>query len=204
MEPIRKHTGLVYPLNRANIDTDQIIPKQFLKRIERQGFGQFLFYNWRFDEDGVRREDFSLNDEKYAGASVLVAGENFGCGSSREHAPWALQDYGFKIIIAPSFADIFYNNCLKNGILAVVLPEEEVEELIARAEARAFSLTVDLEKQVIVASEEDGSGNGNGGSFEESFDVPAYHREMLLNGWDEIAVTLAHEEKIAAFEDLRG
>lgn len=198
MEPIRKHTGLVYPLNRANIDTDQIIPKQFLKRIERQGFGQFLFYNWRFDEDGVRRKDFSLNDEKYDDATVLVAGENFGCGSSREHAPWALQDYGFNIIIAPSFADIFYNNCVKNGILAVVLAEDEVEDLIHRAEVGAFSLTVDLEKQVVVANEEDGS------SFKATFDVPAYHREMLLNGWDEIAVTLTHEDKIAAYEDLMG
>ncbi|MDQ0257271.1 3-isopropylmalate/(R)-2-methylmalate dehydratase small subunit [Evansella vedderi] len=193
MEPIRKHKGLVYPLNRSNIDTDQIIPKQFLKRIERQGFGQFLFYNWRFDDDGIRREDFSLNDPKYDNASILVAGENFGCGSSREHAPWALQDYGFKIIIAPSYADIFYNNCVKNGILAIKLSEKGVEQLIEKAETSTYELTVDLEKQVIQDSE----------GFEATFEVPAYHREMLLNGWDEIAVTLTHEDKISQYEQAQ-
>ncbi|MDG5786312.1 3-isopropylmalate dehydratase small subunit [Evansella sp. AB-P1] len=190
MEPIRKHEGLVYPLNRANIDTDQIIPKQFLKRIERQGFGQFLFYNWRFEDDGTPRENFSLNDKKYEGASILVAGENFGCGSSREHAPWAIQDFGFKVIIAPSYADIFYNNCLKNGILAIIQPEEVTEKLIEKAEAENYTLTVNLENQTI----KDSTG------FEVSFDVPEYHKEMLLNGWDEIAVTLTHEDKISQYE----
>lgn len=190
MEPIRKHEGLVYPLNRANIDTDQIIPKQFLKRIERTGFGQFLFYNWRFHDDGTPRENFSLNDPKYDDASIIVAGENFGCGSSREHAPWAIQDYGFKVVIAPSYADIFYNNCVKNGILAIKLDEEKVAALINKAESESYVLTVDLEKQVIFDNE----------GFEQSFEVPAYHKEMLINGWDEIAVTLTHEDKIQQYE----
>ncbi|SDZ17474.1 3-isopropylmalate/(R)-2-methylmalate dehydratase small subunit [Evansella caseinilytica] len=193
MEPIRQHHGLVYPLNRANIDTDQIIPKQFLKRIERQGFGQFLFYNWRFNDDGAAREDFSLNQDKYAGASILVAGENFGCGSSREHAPWALQDFGFKVIIAPSFADIFYNNCTKNGILPVKLSEAEIETIVKKAEATKYLLTVNLEEQSVY----DNAG------FQTAFELPPYQREMLLNGWDEIAVTLTHEEKITAYEQLR-
>ncbi|MFA9557528.1 3-isopropylmalate dehydratase small subunit [Evansella sp. AB-rgal1] len=190
MEPIRKHEGLVYPLNRANIDTDQIIPKQFLKRIERTGFGQFLFYNWRFHDDGTPRENFSLNDPKYDDASIIVAGENFGCGSSREHAPWAIQDYGFKVVIAPSYADIFYNNCVKNGILAIKLDEEKVEKLISKAESESYRLTVDLEKQVIFDNE----------GFEQSFEVPSYHKEMLINGWDEIAVTLTHQDKIQQYE----
>lgn len=193
MEPIRKHSGVVYPINRANIDTDQIIPKQFLKRIERQGFGQFLFYNWRFDDDGNPREDFSLNEPKYQGSSILVAGENFGCGSSREHAPWAIQDFGFKVVIAPSFADIFYNNCTKNGILPIRLSEEETQDLIRRAEDTVLELKVDLEKQIVFT--EDG--------FKASFDLPDYQKEMLLNGWDEIAVTLTHDEKIAQFENAR-
>ncbi|QDP39989.1 3-isopropylmalate dehydratase small subunit [Radiobacillus deserti] len=190
MEPIRKHNGLVYPINRANIDTDQIIPKQFLKRIERQGFGQFLFFNWRFHDDGTLREDFSMNQPEYRDASILVAGENFGCGSSREHAPWALQDYGFKVIIAPSFADIFYNNCMKNGILAIQLDEDTVQTLIHNAESTSYELTVDLEQQIIVDTE----------GTTVQFDIPSYHKQMLLNGWDEIAVTLTHESKIEAYE----
>ncbi|WP_066192702.1 MULTISPECIES: 3-isopropylmalate dehydratase small subunit [Gracilibacillus] len=194
MEPIRKHEGLVYPLNRANVDTDQIIPKQFLKRISRQGFGQFVFYNWRFDSKGELREDFSLNQPKYKGTSILVAGENFGCGSSREHAPWALQDYGFRVIIAPSFADIFYNNCTKNGILPVKLTENEVQTLIQKAESESYHLTVDLEEKKVFDNE----------GFEASFDLDNYKREMLLNGWDEIAVTLTNEDRIAAFEQARG
>jgi 3-isopropylmalate/(R)-2-methylmalate dehydratase small subunit len=161
MEPLRIHTGHVYPLYRANIDTDQIIPKQFLKRIERSGFGQFLFYNWRFDDDGNLRQDFSLNDPKYKGASILVAGDNFGCGSSREHAPWAVQDYGFKIIIAPSYADIFKNNCVKNGILAIAATEEEVQEIVKKAESGDYQLTVDLEIQVVKDNE----------GFELHFDI---------------------------------
>jgi 3-isopropylmalate/(R)-2-methylmalate dehydratase small subunit len=193
MEPIRTHEGLVYPLNRANIDTDQIIPKQFLKRIERQGFGQFLFYHWRFDDDGNPRKDFSLNDPKYAGASILVAGENFGCGSSREHAPWAIQDFGFKVVIAPTFADIFKNNCVKNGILPIQVSEAQGQELMRRAESEEYSLTVDLEQQMIYDNHE----------FKAEFEIPPYSKEMLLNGWDEIGVTLAYEDKISQFEQNR-
>lgn len=190
MEPLRIHEGLVYPLYRANIDTDQIIPKQFLKRIERSGFGQFLFYHWRFDDDGNPREDFSLNDPKYKGASILVAGDNFGCGSSREHAPWAIEDYGFRVIIAPSFADIFKNNCVKNGILAIPASEEQVQQLVKNAESGNYNLTVNLEEQVVT----DNKG------FELHFDIPAYPKEMLLNGWDEIGVTLNYEDKIKEYE----
>jgi 3-isopropylmalate/(R)-2-methylmalate dehydratase small subunit len=193
MEPIRTHEGLVYPLNRANIDTDQIIPKQFLKRIERQGFGQFLFYHWRFDDDGNPRKDFNLNDPKYAGASIIVAGENFGCGSSREHAPWAIQDFGFKVVIAPTFADIFKNNCVKNGILPIQVSEAQGQELIRRAESEEYSLIVDLEQQMIYDNHE----------FKAVFEIPSYSKEMLLNGWDEIGVTLTYEDKISQFEQRR-
>ncbi|UOQ43292.1 3-isopropylmalate dehydratase small subunit [Halobacillus salinarum] len=190
MEPLKQHKGLVYPLNRANIDTDQIIPKQFLKRIERQGFGQFLFYNWRFNEDGALRDDFSLNDLKYKDASIMVAGENFGCGSSREHAPWAIQDYGFKVVIASSFADIFYNNCFKNGILPIQLSQTETKEIIEKAEQQSLSLFVDLKSQVVQDDE----------GFSATFDIQPYQKEMLLNGWDEISVTLTYEDKIDQFE----
>ena len=190
MEPLVKHHGLVYPLNRANVDTDQIIPKQFLKRISRQGFGQYLFYNWRYDEKDRPREDFSLNQPKYQDASILVGGENFGCGSSREHAPWALEDFGFRVIIAPSFADIFYNNCTKNGILPVILKEVETEQLIKHAEADDYFITVDLKAKRIYDNQ----------GFTATFDLAEYSREMLLNGWDEIAVTLTYEDKIKAFE----
>ncbi|PAV30903.1 3-isopropylmalate dehydratase small subunit [Virgibacillus profundi] len=190
MEAIQEHKGLVFPLNRTNIDTDQIIPKQFLKRIERTGFGQFLFYHWRFDDDGQKRTDFELNQSKYNGASVLLAGENFGCGSSREHAPWALLDYGFQVVIAPSFADIFYNNALKNGIIPIIMDETQLNQWMKQAENSEFILDIDLEKQRIIAE----SGT------EVSFDIPAYHKEKLLNGWDEIALTLQHEDKITAYE----
>lgn len=193
MEPIRKLTGIVCPLNRVNIDTDQIIPKQFLKRIERQGFGQFLFYHWRFDDQGNIRKDFILNHPQYKEASILVAGDNFGCGSSREHAPWALQDYGFKVIIAPSFADIFYNNCSKNGLLAIKLPEKDVQNIMHKAEGENYQLSVNLEKQVV----SDNTG------FEATFSIDAYRKEMLLNGWDEIAVTLNYVDKITAYEEQR-
>lgn len=190
MEPLRTHTGLVYPLDRTNIDTDQIIPKQFLKRIERSGFGQFLFYNWRFDNEGQPRTDFTLNDEKYKDASIMVAGENFGCGSSREHAPWAIQDFGFKVVIAPSFADIFKNNCVKNGILAIQVSEEQKQQLIKKAENSTYELTIDLENQVVYDNE----------GFKVQFDIPEYSKQMLLNGWDEIGVTLNYEDKIKQFE----
>ncbi|MFK9091030.1 3-isopropylmalate dehydratase small subunit [Bacillus salipaludis] len=190
MEPLRTHQGLVCPLNRTNVDTDQIIPKQFLKRIERSGFGQFLFYHWRFDDNGNPRPDFPLNDGKYKDASILVAGENFGCGSSREHAPWAVQDYGFKVIIAPSYADIFKNNCVKNGILAIQASEEQVQTIMKKAESVEYRLTVNLEDQVVYDQE----------GFEIKFEIAPYPKEMLLNGWDEIGVTLTYEDKIKEYE----
>ncbi|MFC2947338.1 3-isopropylmalate dehydratase small subunit [Virgibacillus sediminis] len=190
MEAIQQHKGLVYPLNRSNVDTDQIIPKQFLKRIERTGFGQFLFYNWRFDNEGNRREDFSLNKPEYDDATILLAGENFGCGSSREHAPWALLDYGFKVVIAPSFADIFYNNALKNGIIPIKIDESQLASWMKRAEDATLTLDIDLEAQKIVDEVDE----------TVHFDIPAYHKEKLLNGWDEIALTLQHKDKIEQYE----
>lgn len=189
MKPFHTFEGLVCPLNRANVDTDQIIPKQFLKRVERQGFGKYLFYNWRFHKDGRPNPDFVLNKPDYKGASILVAGANFGCGSSREHAPWSLQDYGFRVIIAPSFADIFYNNCQKNGILAIRLPEEEVERLFGVAGRDRLHLTVDLSAQTI-----------SGGGFHESFQIDPYQKDMLLKGMDEIAVTMTYADEIEAYE----
>ena len=190
MEAIQKHTGIVYPLNRTNVDTDQIIPKQFLKRIERTGFGQFLFFHWRFDDDGNKRTDFDLNKAKYDDASILMAGENFGCGSSREHAPWALFDYGFKVVIAPSFADIFYNNALKNGIIPIQMVQTQMDQWMHEAEDASLTLTVDLEAQSIVDANQK----------EVHFDIQAYHKEKLLNGWDEIALTLQQQDKIDAYE----
>src|SRR5690625_2420447 len=190
MEAIKKHTGLVYPLNRSNVDTDQIIPKQFLKRIERTGFGQFLFYHWRFDDDGNKRASFNLNDEKYNDASILIAGENFGCGSSREHAPWSLLDYGFRIIIAPSFADIFYSNSFKNGIVLIKLDEAQVNKWLNEANETDLTLAVDLEQKIITDQ------NGK----EIPFDLPEYHRQNLINGWDEIALTMQLEDKISNYE----
>ena len=194
MDAFVKHTGLVVPLDRVNVDTDQIIPKQFLKRIERSGFGQFLFFDWRFRDDGTENPDFELNRPGYEGASVLVAGRNFGCGSSREHAPWALQDYGFRAVIAPSFADIFYNNCFKNGILPVVLPEATVNDLLARAKERpGYTLTVNLEEQTV----EDEEG------VVAPFEVDAFRRDCLLRGLDDIGLTLQHEGNITDFEHRR-
>ncbi|WP_106495138.1 3-isopropylmalate dehydratase small subunit [Lentibacillus sp. Marseille-P4043] len=192
MEAIQEHKGLVYPLNRTNVDTDQIIPKQFLKRIERTGFGQFLFYHWRFDDEGNKREDFELNKSKYDGASILIAGENFGCGSSREHAPWALLDYGFQVVIAPSFADIFYNNALKNGIIPIQMEQGQLNQWMRQAEVFKLVLQVDLKNQKIIDVDQN----------EVHFDIPAYHKEKLLNGWDEIALTLQHEDEINAFEKI--
>ncbi|MBM7645116.1 3-isopropylmalate/(R)-2-methylmalate dehydratase small subunit [Scopulibacillus daqui] len=193
MEPLREYEGIVYPLNRVNVDTDQIIPKQFLKRIERQGFGQFLFYHWRFDDQGELRENFLLNNEQYRDASILVAGQNFGCGSSREHAPWALLDYGFRVIIAPSFADIFYNNCFKNGVLPIKLKEEEVDQLLENAKQPYYKLTVNLEKQTVYDNH----------SFQAYFDIDSYPKEMLMNGRDEIAMTLTLDDKITAYEQKK-
>lgn len=191
MEAFSKHEGKVYPLNRSNVDTDQIIPKQFLKRIERTGFGQFVFHNWRFNEDGTKRKNFDIDDPKFEGASILIAGDNFGCGSSREHAPWALLDYGFKVIIAPGFADIFYSNAFKNGIIIIKMPETQVTEWQEQAKDGGFYLSVDLAQQKITDS--------NGKIL--SFDIPPYHKEKLINGWDDIALTLLNEEKITAFEE---
>ena len=194
MEPFRKLTGVVAPLDRVNVDTDQIIPKQFLKRIERRGFEDALFYDWRFLPDGSPNPDFSLNQAGYEGACVLVAGRNFGCGSSREHAPWALLDYGFRAIIAPSFADIFRNNCFQNGILPIELPEEMVNELMKRAETYpGYALTIDLENNEIRDDE----------ALVTAFEVDDFRRHCLLEGMDDIAMTLEHEQAIAAYEASR-
>src|SRR5205809_4007777 len=184
MKPFRNHKGIVVPLDRANVDTDQIIPKQFLKRIERTGFGQFLFYDWRFDADGSSDSSCPLNEPRYNGASILIAGKNFGCGSSREHAPWALADYGFRAIIAPSFADIFANNCMKNGLLPVVLTNTEVSELMRRAkEIESYQITVDLERKTV----SDAQG------FTAAFEIGDFQRYCLLEGLDDIGLTLKHE-----------
>jgi len=191
MEAFVKHTGIVAPVDRVNVDTDAIIPKQFLKRIERTGFGQFLFYEWRFDEAGNPNPQFDLNKPRYQGASILLTRANFGCGSSREHAPWAILDYGFKVIIAPSFADIFYNNCFKNGILPIKLPEEQVEELFQRTyNNEGYQLTVDLENKRITDSQ----------GLTIEFDLDEHRRQFLLLGLDDIGLTLQHEDAIAAYE----
>ncbi len=191
MEAIRKHTGLAVPLNMSNIDTDQIIPKQFLTRIERTGFGQFLFFNWRLDEDGNKRPEFSLNQPKYENASILITGENFGSGSSREHAPWSLLDYGFKIIIAPSFADIFYNNSFKNGLVPIEIEKKQVEDWLKEAEEGILELTVNLEEKKIKNEQT---------NLEIDFEMPEYRRQNIMNGWDEIALTLKVEDKISEYE----
>lgn len=194
MEPFTTMKGLVAPLDRVNVDTDAIIPKQFLKRIERSGFGQFLFYEWRYDEQDQPNSHFTLNQPQYQGATILLSRANFGCGSSREHAPWALLEYGFKVIIAPSFADIFYNNCFKNGILPIPLTEQQVEELFQRSDSEEpCHLTIDLVNQVV----KDDHG------FQASFDVDRYRRECLLKGLDDIGVTLQYAEQIKAFEEKR-
>lgn len=191
MEAFIKHTGIVAPLDRSNVDTDAIIPKQFLKRIERSGFGKFLFYEFRFDEEGKDIEDFVLNLPKYKGASILLSRANFGCGSSREHAPWALEDYGFKAIIASSFADIFYNNCFNNGILPVKLSSEEIETLFQKTETiEGYKIEIDLEEKKVK--------DNTGLAF--SFDVEDFKRTKLLNGYDDISLTLLKEEEISKFE----
>jgi len=188
MKAFRQHTGLVAPLARANVDTDQIIPKQFLKRIERTGFGEFLFYDWRYLPDGQPNPSFVLNEPRYQGASILVADKNFGCGSSREHAPWALGEFGFRVIIAPSFADIFANNCFKNGMLPIAV---NVEEIMKRTQEReGYQLTVDLERQII----EDSDG------LSIPFVVSEFQRYCLLEGLDDIGLTLRHEDAIRAYE----
>jgi 3-isopropylmalate/(R)-2-methylmalate dehydratase small subunit len=192
MKPFRTHSGLVALLNRANVDTDQIIPKQFLKRIERTGFGEFLFNDWRYSPSGELDETFPLNQSRYRGATILVTGKNFGCGSSREHAPWALADFGFRAIIAPSFADIFANNCLKNGLLPVVLSDTEVAELGRRAEEiDNYEAMVSLEQQEVT----DALG------FTATFAVDEFQRQCLLQGLDDIDLTLQHEATISAYEE---
>ena len=191
MQPFRKHKGIVAPLYRANVDTDQIIPKQFLKKIEKTGFGEFLFNDWRRSAQGAADPSFVLNQPKYSGASILVAAKNFGCGSSREHAVWALADFGFRVVIAPSFADIFANNCVKNGVLTVVLKENEVEEIARRAsEVPDYRLAVDLEDLTV----RDDQG------FAGRFQIDDFTRQCLLEGLDDIALTLQHQAEISAYE----
>ena len=194
MQKFTVHQGIVATLDRANVDTDQIIPKQFLKRIERTGFGQFLFYDWRFEDDGTTpNPQFELNQANVADASILIARQNFGSGSSREHAVWALEDYGFRCVIAPSFADIFFNNCFKNGVLPIALSEAEVDDLFQRASAGKYEITVNLDDQTITDS----------GDLALKFDVDPSRRHNLLNGLDDIAQTLQHEEKISQYEAAR-
>jgi 3-isopropylmalate/(R)-2-methylmalate dehydratase small subunit len=192
MEPFTKHTGIVAPLDAQHVDTDQIIPKQFLKRIERTGYEDMLFFDWRYAGDGMTANpDFELNRPRYRGASILLTRDNFGCGSSREHAPWALHDYGFRCLIAPSFADIFYNNCFNNGMLPITLPAEVVDGLFAAVRATpGFSLTIDLEAQTIESP----------GGDRLRFDIDPFLKQRLLNGWDQIGLTLRHESAITAFE----
>ncbi len=192
MEPVTTISGVAAPLPRANIDTDQIIPKQFLKRVERSGFGEFLFYDWAADPEGELDSNFVLNKAEYRDAVVLVTGPNFGSGSSREHAPWALQDWGFRAIVAPSFADIFANNCTNVGLLPVVLTDDEVAALTEIAEVPGNAVTVDLATQTVTAE-----------GFEASFDIDPFTKECLLNGLDHIALSLRHADEIATFEEQR-
>ncbi len=204
MKPLDQHQGLVAPMDRANVDTDAIIPKQFLKSIKRSGFGPNLFDAWRYEDEGQPgvdcsrrplRKDFVLNQARYQGASILLARRNFGCGSSREHAPWALEDYGFRVLIAPSYADIFFNNCFKNGLLPIVLAESDVEILFQRVfSEEGFQLKVDLSGQKVASLD---------GSFSRSFDIEPFRKHCLINGLDDIGLTLQHAEKIRAFESRR-
>ena len=194
MEPfVRVHGGVV-PMNRVNVDTDQIIPKQFLKRIERTGFGEFAFFDWRYLEDGVPNPDFILNQDRYRDASILVGGGNFGSGSSREHAPWALMEMGFRAIIAPSFADIFRNNCMQNGLLPVILDSSEVDTVMARAlRGSGYSATVDLESQTVTDDQ----------GLDASFEVDPFRKNSLLKGLDDVGITLYYEDSIESFESNR-
>lgn len=196
MEPFVKLMGNVAPLDRVSVDTDQIIPAVYLKRIERTGYGEFLFARWRFNEDGSPKPDFVLNQDGYRDARVLVAGRNFGCGSSREHAPWALDGYGIRCVIAPSFADIFYNNCFQNGLLPVILPEDAVRRILDKALASpGYQLNIDLEAQRVWDADEEVSFG---------FEIDAFRKHALLNGLDDIGLTLQHEDRITAYEKGRG
>lgn len=190
MEPINEIISVITPLNQKNVDTDQIISKEFLKRIERTGFGKYLFYHWRFDVNDEPIKDFVLNDERYKDSTILIAHDNFGCGSSREHAPWSILDYGFRVVIAPSFADIFYNNCMKNGILPIKLSVDEVEALLSK---EVYNVEVNLEEQTVTGAD----------GIVYSFDIDPYQKKMLLNGWDEISLTFQYEDKIKAYEDKK-
>lgn len=191
MKPFTTLTGVVAPLESLNVDTDQIIPKQFLKRIERTGYGQFLFFDWRFKNDGTPNAEFEMNAPRYKGATILLTKDNFGCGSSREHAPWALDDYGFRCVLAPSYADIFFNNCFNNGMLPIVLPIEVIEQIFKETRANeGYKLTIDLPNQTI--NKPDGT--------KIPFEVDAFKKHCLLNGLDQIGLTLVNEDKISAFE----
>jgi 3-isopropylmalate/(R)-2-methylmalate dehydratase small subunit len=194
MEPFIKHTGLVAPLDRTNVNTDEITPARFLKTIKRTGFAAALFADWRFQSDGSPKPDFVLNQPRYQGASILLTGDNFGCGSSREHAPWAIREYGFRSIIAPSFADIFYNNCFNNSILPVTLDEATVEGLVEEVEAsEGYTLTVDLEAQSVTTP----------GGRVLHFDIDQFRKQALLQGLDNIGWTLSHNDEIVAYENRR-
>ena len=186
MDAFKKIKTIVTPLDQVNVDTDQIVPKQFLKLVQKSGFGKYLFYNWRYDSNENQNPDFILNDKKYENSKILVAGDNFGCGSSREHAVWALQDYGFSVIIAPSFADIFYSNCFKNGVLPIALDEETVEKL----KKESGEIEVDLENQILCTPSE-----------KISFEIDSHKKKVLLEGLDDIALTLKYEDKISKFEN---
>ncbi|MRX74216.1 3-isopropylmalate dehydratase small subunit [Bacillus lacus] len=194
MQAFKKHRGKAVLLDRENVDTDQIIPKQFLKRIEKTGYGRFAFHNWRYLEDGSANPAFELNAPQAKNATILIAGENFGCGSSREHAPWALQDYGFQVVISESFADIFHQNCLKNGLLPVVLGKEEIRGLKSYAKAGKLSFEVDLENQFV---------QGEQGQ-KWTFTIDPYWKNMLINGYDEIDITLQYEDSISSYESANG
>ncbi|MDR1964464.1 MAG: 3-isopropylmalate dehydratase small subunit [Planctomycetaceae bacterium] len=196
MKSFTKHTGLVVPMDRSDVDTDQIIPKQFLKRIERTGFGKFAFYDWRYqDEKLTPNPDFELNQPEYQGATILLTRKNFGCGSSREHAPWALDDFGFRVILASGFADIFYNNCFKNGLLPICLSEETIDELFKQEAAnKPFTLTVDLENGLISDTK----------SLSIPFEIDAFRKHCLIHGLDDIGLTLQNEAKITSYEKSHG
>ena len=195
MKPFTVLTGVVAPLEALNVDTDAIIPKQFLKRIERTGYENYLFFDWRFLPDGGINPDFEMNAERYAGASILVSKDNFGCGSSREHAPWALENYGFRCIIAPSFADIFYNNCFNNGILPIKVAGNIVEKLFKEIRAtEGYALCVDLKNQTVTTP----------GGEKIAFEINPFLKERLINGWDQVGLTLRHEDKITAYEHAHG
>ena len=204
MKPLNQHQGIVAPMDRANVDTDAIIPKQFLKSIKRSGFGPHLFDAWRYEDEGQPgvdcskrplRKDFVLNLPRYKGASILVARRNFGCGSSREHAPWALEDYGFRVVIAPSYADIFFNNCFKNGVLPIVLSEDDVEQIFQMIAANeGFRLMIDLSAQMVSSVD---------GQFSRKFEVEPFRKHCLINGLDDIGLTLQHADKIKAYETKR-